>query len=138
MAKGMVFVSKVAFNRIPAVARAMSSGADDIVQKTAFDLQAEIQTSLTGQRRGRRYGDHTASAPGEKPARDMGALAGGIGITHGFRKATVFSSASYSPHLEFGTRNMAPRPYMRPAARKLQAIFTFAMKVMMDRATGAQ
>jgi HK97 gp10 family phage protein len=135
MAGSVVTVTKVAFNRIPQIARAISSGGDDIVQKTATDLQADVLISMEGARRGRRYGDHVASAPGEKPARYHGALAGGIGVKRGYRRATVFASSSYAPHLEWGTRNMAPRPFMRPAARKAQAVFAFAVNVMLQRAT---
>lgn len=132
-----VTVTKVMFNRIPAIARALTDESDKLVQKTATDLMGEMVTSLEGGRHGRQYGSHRASAPGEKPARLYGTLAGGIGIRRRMNAAEVFSAAAHTPHLEYGTRNMAPRPFMRPAARKFNAIFQFAARVMVERAAGA-
>lgn len=135
MSTRTVFVSKVMFNRIPAIARALSTESDRVVQKTATDVAEEMVTSLEGARHGRRYGAHRASAPGEKPARLYGTLAGGINIKRRANNATVFSSAAHTPHLEYGTRNMAARPFMRPAARKFNAIFHLAVSLMVKRAT---
>jgi len=134
MARNSVLIGKVMFNRIPAIARALSTDSNKLVQKTALDVQAEIATSMEGARHGRRYGGHVASAPGEKPARDMGTLAGSLGVKSSYNHATVFVSAAHGPHLEYGTRFMAPRPYLRPAARKFNVIFQFAMQAMVDRA----
>jgi len=134
MATSRITVGKVMFNRIPAMARALSTDSDKIVQKTALDVQAEVVTSMQGARSGRRYGDHRASAPGEKPARDMGTLVGSVGVQSKFNHAIVYASAAHAPHLEYGTRNMAPRPFLRPAARKFNAIFEFAVKAMVERA----
>jgi HK97 gp10 family phage protein len=67
---------------------------------------------------------HTASAPGESPASDTGALAKGIFAEVKTSKAAkevagiVRATAPYSAHLEFGTRNMAARPYLQPALDK--------------------
>ncbi len=69
------------------------------------------------------YGEHRASAPGEPPASDTGTLSGAIGValfgdarTELFAGVTVDSSiASYWRDLEFGTVNMEPRPFVRPA-----------------------
>lgn len=74
---------------------------------------------------------HTASAPGEAPATDTGFLVGSI--THQVKKSgtnlvgQIVASAPYAIHLEFGTREMAKRPFMEPALRKnqkkIEAIF---------------
>ncbi len=77
---------------------------------------------------------HTASAPGEPPASDTGFLANSIiaevqssrGITNEVI-GMVRAQSPYAAHLEFGTQNMAARPFLQPALRKnharIEAIF---------------
>lgn len=59
---------------------------------------------------------HVASAPGNPPNTDTGRLAGSIrAVMSGTPTAYVDALADYAVHLEFGTRNMAARPFMTPA-----------------------
>ena len=64
---------------------------------------------------------HQASAPGQAPAQDQGGLSGSIKASAGPAKltATLVADAPYAVHLEYGTRKMAPRPFMRPAVDKV-------------------
>lgn len=61
-------------------------------------------------------GSNRASAPGEPPAVDLGRLR--ASITHIIEKefltfvAQVGTNVEYAPDLEFGTKNMAARPFM--------------------------
>jgi hypothetical protein len=125
-----------------AIAKALIAGsrvADENPEQIAL-LKTKINTKLTGARTGRiyttlfftdRFGQvhpygsrppHQASAPGEAPARDSGHLLsmmrvksenviGGVIIRYE-------AHALYAKYLEFGTRNMAPRPFMRPIAKE--------------------
>lgn len=66
---------------------------------------------------------HQASAKGEAPATDTGTLIAGIvidraDITRG--RIIIASTAPYSRALEFGTRKMAPRPFLRRALRSMK------------------
>jgi HK97 gp10 family phage protein len=63
---------------------------------------------------------HQASAPGEAPAWDTGHLAGSISVVSDETRvaATVAVKADYASALEFGTRNMGERPFLRPAIEK--------------------
>src|SRR3954453_1205524 len=63
---------------------------------------------------------HRASAPGESPATDSGTLASRVfhDVQAGGFAASVFSDVNYASYLEFGTRRMAPRPYLAPALRE--------------------
>lgn len=70
--------------------------------------------------KGAKYGkEHRASAPGEPPTVLSGNLR--ANITHHVLKVgkdfigIVSSPTDYAPALEFGTRNIAPRPFMRTA-----------------------
>ena len=68
--------------------------------------------------------EHTASAAGEAPATDLGFLARSITTEADPANARVFvlcahSIAPYAKALEYGdmSRNLQPRPFMRPALR---------------------
>ncbi len=63
---------------------------------------------------------HQASAPGEAPATDKGDLIRQVTIVTDAdgTGASIVSAADYSWFLEFGTANMAPRPFMQPALDK--------------------
>ena len=108
--------------------------ADRVVRATAFDIQADtarrIQTGpKTGRiyRRGKRA--HQASAPGESPATDLGALAASYRakpVRRGIWR--VGSPQAYAAPLEFGDRRgrLKARPHLRPS-------FAAAKKVMRRR-----
>jgi len=62
---------------------------------------------------------HQASAPGEAPANDLGFLVGSIRVTPvESNSVNLVAGAAYAVHLEYGTRNMAARPFLRPAAER--------------------
>lgn len=81
------------------------------------------QSILHGPKTGRFYKrgavTHRASAPGEAPANDLGFLAQSLKIEV-TQKLTVDirALAPYAIHLEYGTRKMGARPFLRPAAEK--------------------
>lgn len=68
---------------------------------------------------------HRASAEGDPPATDTGFLVKNITMEIKTEKNAVIgqirSSAPYSKHLEFGTVNIMPRPFMQPALEKNKA-----------------
>jgi len=94
---------------------------DQAVQATGVEIRTDIQRRI---QRGPKTGitylrgsvSHRASAPGEAPATDTGALASSIT----YRKvdvmtAEVESRLPYATFLEFGTANIDPRPSWQPA-----------------------
>lgn len=59
---------------------------------------------------------HVASKPGSPPNQDRGTLTRNIRVTmNDDLTADISSNAPYSAELEFGTSNMAARPFMTPA-----------------------
>lgn len=78
-----------------------------------------LDTAKTGRIYKRNGVMHQASAPGEPPANLTGTLVGGfkmtINQTGNLITASVTNSVRYAKFLEFGTRKMAARPFMRPA-----------------------
>ena len=112
---------------------AHKKGLDDKVfiscQKSA-DLvrNAAVNSILRGSPSGTTYVKynprriHTASARNQPPASDTGFLAKNISATAKRTtqgaEGTVTSAAPYSAFLEFGTVDMAKRPFMLPALKK--------------------
>jgi len=80
---------------------------------------------------------HQASAPGEAPANDLGHLADDITIDRADRargRIVIASLAHYSKWLEFGTRKMAPRPFLRRALMAMKsAVLDEFRKAMRGR-----
>jgi hypothetical protein len=97
-----------------------------ILARMAFDTQQSavisIQTSPASGRTYRRGSiTHIASSPGNAPRTDTGELVRNITLqTEGFADYTVGSrrGAPQGFWMEFGTRNILPRPWLSPAYNK--------------------
>ena len=93
-----------------------------LVEKTAQESIKHKGTGKLYQKYNPRV-EHRASAPNEPPATDTGFLGQNITMnvdvkSNGSVVGQIISAAPYSKALEFGTVNMQPRPFMRPALRK--------------------
>ncbi len=111
----------------------------DAVEDTAHEIRNEVINAIrSGPASGRVYTHymwtdpqgrlrigrerdkpHQASAPGEAPMTDSGALVASIKPPEvGDLFATVGSPLVYASYLEYGTRKMAPRPIWHKTADK--------------------
>lgn len=79
------------------------------VQRTMRDLMKNSPRS------GLVYGKHKSSGPGEPPSPDTSNLRRSVMYEVGDGYVDVGANAEYAPYLEFGTRHMAARPFLRPA-----------------------
>ncbi len=96
----------------------------------ATEARRSVQNSPRGGVTYQKYNPrrtHTASAAGEAPATDLGFLVRSITTEANPANARVFvlcahSIAPYAKALEYGdmSRNLQPRPFMRPALRAKQ------------------
>lgn len=118
--------------------RAISRAAV-MVQKTAVE---SIQQGAKSGVQYRKYNPnrvHRASAAGEPPASDTGFLANNImfQVDADGLGASVDSRAGYSSFLEFGTRDMAARPFMQPALEEnkkaIKAMVALEIKKAKDK-----
>jgi HK97 gp10 family phage protein len=119
-------IQNVERDYIARVGRAVNASVQ-IVRTSAIDMiQRSPKTGKTYNRRGIR---HKASAPGEPPATDTGFLVSQIygRVDADKLGGQVESRAPYSRYLEFGTINMAARPFLFPALEmnrtRIRAIF---------------
>jgi hypothetical protein len=135
----MKIVTRVEFNHFPQIAANLRPRAGLIVRKTAQDIRSDITEQMQGPKSGRVYArsggkSHQASAPGEAPAVDFGALVGSVQVEQtSMLNANVYSNMEYAPLLEFGTMHMAARPAWIPAAERAFPPFVEAFKqLIMD------
>ncbi len=115
----------------------------DIAQKRMVEAVHAVRNTtlkmLSGQRHGRIYtipGTHktyTASSPGEPPAQRLGELRQSVSTLVVGRgdnlTGAVGTDKEYGLMLEYGTKNMAPRPWLRPSFEKAEA----AIKAIFER-----
>lgn len=123
--------------------RKVREGSEKAVRSVMIWLQGDIVRTLETPGSGNQYRRYPggpmyrASRPGQPPARRMGYLANSIDHRYnglggrfmaGGPSGIVYSSSEYAPHLEYGTVFMAPRPFMRPAAKRASRILEAAMR----------
>ena len=103
------------------------------LREASIFLKGAIKETLTGNRSGRVYRvpgtkrNYTASAPGEAPASRTGTLRNAISRAVNKAKLTAVvgprllgknPDKQYPLWLEFGTKKMAPRPFMAPTIQR--------------------
>lgn len=116
-------------NHLPRITRTLHSRAGRVVRKTVAEIEARIKISFSEPKHGTVYGGHQASAPGEAPAIDYGVLANSTqAYMETDTKGGVGIGAEYGPHLELGTVNMEPRPFMVPAAESVKRNFQESLR----------
>lgn len=122
MISGTVSIDK---QRLQNIARRAGVDADRVVGALAQEGKRIVLQSFTEgrpgatYRRGERF--HVASAPGSPPRIDTGALAASIRVQAAGRlKRYIVCGVDYAVYLEFGTSDMAARPFMTPMAAKLR------------------
>ena len=96
-----------------------------------------IQRLLGGNRSLGDMGIHRASAPGDPPTVRTGRLRRGIQMARPARKRAatrigwvIGVNVKYAPFLEFGTRRMRPRPFVKPVLAKMK---TLAPRMIANR-----
>lgn len=91
--------------------------AGETVRGTAIKSIQEVSAGSTVKRYtngGNQY-SHVASKPGDAPNTDTGALVNSVAVEARDDGVYVGSNLKYAPWLEFGTSDMASRPWLFPA-----------------------
>lgn len=99
-----------------------------LVRDTAHAVEGDIKSAMAAPHHGAQYGAHTASAAGEAPAIDTGALVNSVEVANddtgdGMFASETGSSMEYASLLEEGTTHIAPRPAFGNAGER--AVNTF-------------
>jgi HK97 gp10 family phage protein len=139
MCRGALMVVHVIeeFNLFAQYAQGMEEHARGAVQRSIMRIRARSIASMSGPHSGRTYRRgaiksrrkadkgavigykfHRASAPGETPAIDTGALANSFQTRMtGRTEGEVSVHVEYAAALEFGSAKMAARPFLTPAVK---------------------
>jgi hypothetical protein len=122
------------YSNFSALGDQMVRDADHQCNLTAHQVLARARILIqSGPKTGRVYKRgsrvHQASAPGESPATDTGALANASNAEqeHSALWNVTFTS-EYAKGLEFGTPRVAARPFLRPAVEAERRRFVAAMR----------
>ena len=103
--------------------------AENLVYDGSVYMAEEMKKSISsGAKSGRRYGNHTSSAPGQSPANWTGKLLKSIKVQKSKGIAFVYITAKYAEFLEFGTSKMRPRPFIIPAFIKTKKMIQDKLK----------
>lgn len=152
MAKPRVTVEIEGLERTQAKLRNLRSRAAkplrDALHGSAILMQNEIRKILRGPRHGKIYklrggALHQASAPGEPPALLTGHLRASV---EGRAEIEAIAArvqaggfgAPYAIHLEFGTRKMAQRPFMRSTVRQNKAAIVERVRLALNQVLRTQ
>lgn len=108
------------FNRFPELMARFPEAVNRIVSISGRAIEAGVKIDMAQPKNGRWYKrgkkSHRASAPGESPAVDTGALVSSINFEFvGAGSGIVYTNQEYGPALEFGYAHMAARPFFGPA-----------------------
>lgn len=105
------------------VVKSIEDTASKRMAEAVNEVRNTVLDTLSGSRSGRTYKvpgtgrTYTASAPGEPPAQRLGELRGSIKTSVGGEGRTVIGMVGtdkiQGKMLEFGTRNMAARPWLK-------------------------
>jgi HK97 gp10 family phage protein len=103
------------------IARIRQAAMQGVIEGTELVHSTAVRLIMNGPKTGKVYRrrgvEHQASAPGEPPASDTGALVQRSGTEYDQANlvGTVTFHSKYAAALEFGTERIEPRPFARPA-----------------------
>jgi len=103
---------RVVYNNLPKLPPELHKAAVDEIARSAFEVEAGAKAVVPVRTGLLRRSIHTVF--------ELGGL-----------RALVGPSVFYGVYVEFGTRHMAARPYMRPAAAKTLPRFIDRMKAIV-------
>ena len=141
-------VSLEGLDRLASKSKAVSAIAQQELKKALFSSAQMVEKTAKesiagGGKTGRIYKrggvTHQASAPGEAPATDRGGLVvRGINIRPAYEEAAIdvvagAADIKYARALEFGTKNMAARPFLFPALEKNKTRIKARLEAALDK-----
>lgn len=111
---------------------AVMAGAEEVKNDAVESIMRGTKSGISYKKGGV---THTASAKGEAPASDTGRLANSILSLRNISDSNTYlvgSNVTYGKFLEFGTKDIEPRPWLIPSLEKNRAyinrIVTTAIK----------
>lgn len=119
---------------LPALRQALADLPDAAKAEVSDALDAVGADLVTDMRR--RLGRTDPSAPGNPPADPAGPLAASLAVRRDGLQVTVTAASPRAPFLEYGTRTMTPRPFLRPAVAAVAERARARLRAALARAAG--
>lgn len=120
---------------LEAYATKADKGVMDAIKVTAFAIERDAIKSMSVRGKGKIYQrgniTHQASAEGDAPSTDTGRLAASVKAIIKTKEAYVGTDVDYGFFLEFGTRKVAERPWLRRAKEKNMPMFRNRVKAAL-------
>lgn len=98
-------------NEFAKLAAGMAPKANELVVKTAFDIESGAKRAAPVKTGNLRRSLHTTPL--------------------GLARAAVGTDVEYAPYVEYGTRHMAARPYLTPAVEAARAPFLAGLQKLL-------
>ncbi len=116
MAPGMAPGLAALQARLSGLSEAVKAEVAEALGEVAADVIEEARRALGGGESSG-FGKRQASAPGGPPADPSGALAASLSaaLETAEPQVTITAASPHAAFLEYGTRTMAARPFLRPA-----------------------
>lgn len=112
----------------------MDSELRTVVNTTAEEIVDIARRSISRRSRGIKRGDTYSSAPGRAPNDQTGELLASLKAERKGMYADVVVDKYYASFLEFGTKNMAARPFLRPAMKRRRFIWNRRLREVNRKA----
>ena len=119
-----------------AVADALVVSGNEVRNTAIRSIQEKSSgRTVTRSRAGGSTYEHVAAAAGSAPNTDTGRLVQSVQVDITDDSVFVGSTLEYAPWLEFGTRNMLPRPWLNPALEANRRSIIKRVKDAVERTT---
>ena len=129
-------LAKLADSYGKAVADALVVSGNDVRNTAIRSIQEKSSgRTVTRSRAGGSTYEHVAAAAGSAPNSDTGRLVQSVQVDITADSVFVGSTLEYAPWLEFGTRNMLPRPWLNPALEANRRSIIKRVKDAVERTT---
>ena len=113
MSDGITVAAVLKSDKLDKIAADLRPRASEIVRKTAADIEARAKTTVPVDTGNLKNSIQTEMEPDST-------------------EAIVGTAVNYSVYVEYGTRRMAAKPYMTPAAEAARPAFEAAMKTLIE------
>lgn len=112
----------------------MDSELQAIVNTTSDEILDLAKRSISRRSRGPKRGDRVSSVPGRAPNVQTGELLASLKVERHGMYADVKADKFYASFLEFGTKDSAARPFLRPAMKRRRFVWNRRMREVSRKA----
>lgn len=114
--------------------QAMDGELKTVVSTTSAEILDIAKRSISRRSRGPKRGDTVSSVPGRAPNDQTGELLASLKLVSHGMYSDVIADKFYASFLEFGTKDSAARPFLRPAVKRRRFVWNRRMREISRKA----